>query len=99
MKPSLLLLALFATLIWSPLWAVTPAQEAMLKCHDNTGNREGEERKKFMTECLTAEVKSWPKEAQQSAGWECDSNTGNGCEVISGKKYESKLSKAFLDLR
>ena len=76
---------------------MTPQQEKMAACNKDAGakNLKGDERKKFMSECLAADKPSAAQKAQQEKMTACNKEAGD--KALKGderKKFMSTCLKA-----
>ena len=76
---------------------MTPQQEKMAACNKDAGtkNLKGDERKKFMSDCLSADTPSAAQKAQQEKMTACNKEAGD--KALKGderKKFMSTCLKA-----
>jgi len=71
----------------SPVYAENAQQERMKTCNAKAGDKKGDERKKFMSDCLSAE-----KKAYDSKMGECNTKS-KGLKGDEHKKFMSECMK------
>lgn len=85
---TLALLALFAASSAPALAAENAQQERMKTCNAKAGDKKGDERKKFMSDCLSAE-----KKASDNKMAACNTKS-KGMKADERKKFMSECMKA-----
>ena len=75
--------------------ANTPQQNKMATCNKEAGDKKGDEREKFMSECLKAKPAMTAQQAQQEKMKTCNAEAGS--KALKGderKKFMSECLKA-----
>jgi uncharacterized protein YecT (DUF1311 family) len=83
--------------------ANTSAQDAMRKCSDSAGSKQGAERKNLVSECLAVEqAKEKPPERNHKTQKLCESTKSSdmvACSAVMKKEAETRLSQVYEELR